>query len=88
MTQFNQNPHPLAFQRKQIAAFVKSATQKSLVLQDEVDEENIEEGWEKLVMSQLFDKVFLAAGSEEARANASLTRKMESFYWVQVFVLI
>lgn len=75
----------LAFQRKQVSTFLKAMNKASLVspaFSSNLDEENIKEGWEKLVLSQIYNEVFLA-GVDEPKANSSLSKKIESFHWIQ-----
>jgi hypothetical protein len=49
----------------------------------EFDAENVKEGWEKLVMTKVFDAVFGAPGTEEPRSNQVLQKKMETYSWIE-----
>jgi hypothetical protein len=82
LVSFNSGPRVLAYQRKQVSAFLQQMNIASPPLFPSLDPENIWEGWEKLVMSQIFPKVFMGAG-DEPKANLAVTKKMEQFHWVQ-----
>ncbi|KAJ3156803.1 hypothetical protein HDU86_003569 [Geranomyces michiganensis] len=47
------------------------------------DLDNIREGWEKLVMMNIYDRVFGATETDDFKMGAHLQRKIESFQWVQ-----
>jgi hypothetical protein len=47
------------------------------------DPAQVKEGWEKLVMSKIYDRVFGAPGTDESKSNAQLTRKMDSYRWIE-----
>lgn len=79
---FNLSPRVLAFQRKQISAFLKEI--KTLSLESQVfddDVENMDEGWEKLVMSQVYERVF-TNGSDEVKANSLVSKKIDSYKFI------
>lgn len=87
---FNNGSKMLAFQRKLVVTFLGSITKLSLesqvfrdIITGEIDTESIEEGWEKLVMSQVYDKVFNVANTEETRVNSSVHEKMVLFSWIE-----
>ncbi|KAI8910239.1 hypothetical protein EDD86DRAFT_246628 [Gorgonomyces haynaldii] len=85
LNQFSQ-VHGLPSQRRFISTFLKQIIQDSLQSDtfkenDQVDEENVKEGWEKLVLSQVFDRIFVVG--EEAKANVILQQKMTQFSWIQ-----
>ncbi|KAI8895196.1 hypothetical protein BC833DRAFT_602155 [Globomyces pollinis-pini] len=79
----------LQIQRKLIANFLESIYKDSenhlaFVHEDQpFDEENVREGWEKLVMSKLFDAVFGAPTTDEHRSNSVLTKKIQTYSWVE-----
>jgi hypothetical protein len=49
----------------------------------EFDAENVKEGWEKLVMTKVFEAVFGAPGTEETRSNQVLQKKIETYSWIE-----
>jgi Rab5 GDP/GTP exchange factor len=87
LVNFHSGPRMLAYQRKQVSSFLKSINEKSITsgvfgVETDVDIENVSEGWEKLVMSQVFDRVFTGVG-DESKANAAVSKKMETFAWIE-----
>lgn len=74
-------------QRKSISSFLQAITRDS---QDHIafmsssdnsyDAVHVSEGWEKVVMSKVFDKVF--SNGEETRSNAFLAKKIDTFRWI------
>lgn len=47
------------------------------------DEENVKEGWEKLVMAKCFDVVFGGVNNEESRTNETLSKKITAYSWIE-----
>ncbi|TPX38075.1 hypothetical protein SmJEL517_g00316 [Synchytrium microbalum] len=43
----------------------------------------IREGWEKLVMTKIYESVFCPANSEEPKMATHLTKKIQEFSWIQ-----
>ncbi|TPX54761.1 hypothetical protein PhCBS80983_g05776 [Powellomyces hirtus] len=89
LVRFNSEKRPIMQHRKLVASFLHYIYSESL--QNEVfasstsdDElENIREGWEKLVMMNIYERVFGAAETDDIKMGAHLQRKIESFQWVQ-----
>ncbi|KAI8929964.1 hypothetical protein BC831DRAFT_441745 [Entophlyctis helioformis] len=90
LVKFNETPNILQAQRKLVASFLDYIYAESSdhpafrgpAADDLPDVENIREGWEKLIMSKIFDRVFTAPGTDETRSNLVLQRKIESFAWI------
>ncbi|KAJ3299562.1 hypothetical protein HK104_008448 [Borealophlyctis nickersoniae] len=89
LAQFTSERRPVTQQRKSVVQFLQFIYAESLQnpifaeASDDAELENIREGWEKLVMMKLYDTVFGAPGTDEAKMNAQLQRKLEAFRWVQ-----
>ncbi|KAL2917890.1 hypothetical protein HK105_202303 [Polyrhizophydium stewartii] len=91
LARFSEHPNVLQGQRKLVASFLEYIYGESIdhpafagaTEHDPPDVENIREGWEKLVMSKIHDRVFGAPGTDEAKSNAVLSRKFESFKWIE-----
>jgi hypothetical protein len=49
----------------------------------EHDNENMKEGWEKLVMTKCFDFVFQGVENEEQRSNEVLQKKIQTYSWIE-----
>lgn len=63
-----------------------SDSDKHLAFIDEsitLDAESIQEGWEKLVMSKLFEIVFKAPNTDESRSDYVLQKKIETYAWIE-----
>jgi hypothetical protein len=87
---FRQNAKTVQQQRKLISSFIASIVQDShqhIVFIDpitqEYDEEHVAEGWEKLVMTKLFDAVFDGPGGVEKRASSELAKKIQTYSWIE-----
>ncbi|KAJ3022427.1 hypothetical protein HKX48_006244 [Thoreauomyces humboldtii] len=89
LVRFNSEKRPIMQHRKLVASFLHYIYGESL--QNEVfalsssDEEleNIREGWEKLVMMNIYERVFGAPETDDLKMGGHLQRKIESFQWVQ-----
>jgi len=78
----------LAQQRREIGAFTAAIGHDSLnhpafTVDGTFDKELVREGWEKLVMSKLFDGVFATSGSDETQSNFVLQKKIETYGWIE-----
>ncbi|KAJ3306727.1 hypothetical protein HDV03_004358 [Kappamyces sp. JEL0829] len=81
----------LSTKRKLIAAFLAQIVADSdkhlaFVSPDETqafDEENVSEGWEKLVLSKVFECVFGAPSTDESRSNYVLEKKIQTYGWIE-----
>ncbi|KAH6563596.1 hypothetical protein BASA50_001633 [Batrachochytrium salamandrivorans] len=91
LVRFNEYPNVLQGQRKLVGSFLDHIYSESIdhiafqgpTENEPADVENIREGWEKLVMSKVYDRVFSAPGTDEQRSNAILERKFESFSFIE-----
>ncbi|KAJ3161902.1 hypothetical protein HDU88_007133 [Geranomyces variabilis] len=89
LVRFNAERRPIMQHRRLVASFIHFIYGESL--QNEIfsatsadeDLDNIREGWEKLVMMNIYDRVFGAAETDDLKMGAHLQRKIESFQWVQ-----
>ncbi|EGF79479.1 hypothetical protein BATDEDRAFT_89555 [Batrachochytrium dendrobatidis JAM81] len=91
LTKFSEHPNILQGQRKLISSFLEHIYTESITHaafqgdteDDPVDVENIQEGWEKLVMSKVYDRVFCAANTDEHKSNMILEKKFETFGFIE-----
>ncbi|KAI8823740.1 uncharacterized protein EV422DRAFT_522174 [Fimicolochytrium jonesii] len=89
LARFNSEKRPILQHRKLVASFLHYIYGESL--QNDIfahctsddDLENIREGWEKLVMMNIYDRVFGAAETDDTKLGNHLQRKIDSFQWVQ-----
>jgi hypothetical protein len=94
LEEFRQTPRLVNTQRKRVLGFIARASAASLAnpafAQDSTTakdddkgtswEESLVEGWEKLVLTRVYELVFPA--TEEEGPNAILSRRLESLNWV------
>ncbi|KAJ3322240.1 hypothetical protein HDV06_003300 [Boothiomyces sp. JEL0866] len=90
LVQFEKEAKTLQLQRKLIAKFLAviiEDSQNHLAFIDKedqsFDEENVKEGWEKLVMAKVFDLVFGAPTTDEHRSNALLAKQIKTYAWLE-----
>ncbi|KAI9099942.1 hypothetical protein DFS34DRAFT_514822 [Phlyctochytrium arcticum] len=89
LARFNSEKRPIMQQRKLVASFLSfiygESLQNEIFAESAEDEEleNIREGWEKLVMMNIYDQVFGGPGTDDLKMGATLHKKIETFQWLQ-----
>ncbi|KND02164.1 uncharacterized protein SPPG_02656 [Spizellomyces punctatus DAOM BR117] len=89
LARFNSERRPIMQQRKLVASFLHFIYGESLQNElfaeaaEDAELENIREGWEKLVMMNIYDQVFGAPGTDDVKMGLHLQRKIETFQWLQ-----
>lgn len=89
LSEFRRVENNINHQRKLISGFLVSIFEESLLStafrssdEEEFDDEHVREGWEKLVMTKVFESVF-APNTEEKRSNKILAQKIETYSWLE-----
>ncbi|KAJ3188776.1 hypothetical protein HDU85_004490 [Gaertneriomyces sp. JEL0708] len=89
LQRFNSEKRPIMQQRKMVSSFLHfiygESLQNSLFAEvsDDAELDNIREGWEKLIMMNIFDQVFGGPGTDDVKMSTHLAKKVEGFQWVQ-----
>ncbi|KAI8807927.1 hypothetical protein BJ742DRAFT_810042 [Cladochytrium replicatum] len=89
LNNFSLQKRTIQQQRKLVAAFLSNIYEDTInhplfeSFTDEADLEQILEGWEKLLLTKIYDIVFAGVGPDEVKMNVHLQLKIDAYSWIQ-----